>query len=222
MPQSIQIHPTHPQRRLITQAVAVLRSGGVIAYPTDSCYALGCCIGDKSAMERIRRIRGLADGHHFTLMCRDLSEIATYARVDNAVYRLLRAHTPGPYTFVLRASREVPRRLQDPKRRTIGLRVPGNPVAQHLLDALGEPMMSVTLHLPGDLYPTGEGHAVAEALGGAVDLVIDAGTCGIEPTSVVDLSEAPPRLLRRGLGDVSGFAGIEDAELEATGRVPRG
>lgn len=203
MSQFFQIHPDNPQPRLIKQAVEILRGRGVIAYPTDSAYALGCLIGEKSAMERIRRIRRLDDEHNFTLMCRDLSELGTYARVDNSVYRLLRQHTPGPYTFILKATGEVPRRLMHPKRRTIGLRVPDNAVTLALLEALDQPLMSVTLILPGDDLPMTDPHDIRQALEHQVDLVIDGGYCGLEPTTVVDLVELPPVVRRQGLGDAS-------------------
>jgi tRNA threonylcarbamoyl adenosine modification protein (Sua5/YciO/YrdC/YwlC family) len=198
--QFFQIHPTHPQKRLLKQAAAIVRDGGLIAYPTDSCYALGCRLADAVAMKRLRRIRGMDEKHHLTLMCRDLSEIATYAIVDNAQYRLLRAATPGSFTFILRATREVPRRLLHPRRRTIGVRVPDHAVALALLGELGEPMLSATLSLPGDPAPLDGGEVIRERLEHAVDLVLDAGGCGIEPTTVVDLSGAEPVVLRSGKG----------------------
>ncbi len=194
-----------PQPRLIRQAIAAIREGCVVAYPTDSCYALGCLIGDKDAMERIRRIRDAGKDHNFTLVCRDLSEIAKYARVDNSQYRTLRAFTPGPYTFLLEATREVPKRLQNPKRRTIGLRVPDNPIVRMLLAELGEPIMSSTLLLPGDEMPITDPQEVKQRLGHAVDLVIDGGQGGFEPSSVVDLSGPAPVVVRHGKGDVSTF-----------------
>lgn len=202
MSQFFQIHPTHPQPRLVSRAAAILRTGGVIVYPTDSCYALGCCIGDNAAIGRIRRIRQLDQGHELTLVCRDLSELATYARVDNSAYRLLKSLTPGPYTFILRATREVPRRLQDPKRRTVGLRVPDNAIAAALLDGLGEPIMSATLIMPGDELPLADPEDIHGRLGSRVDLVIDGGYCGIEPTTVLDLTGDTPIVIRRGCGDV--------------------
>jgi tRNA threonylcarbamoyl adenosine modification protein (Sua5/YciO/YrdC/YwlC family) len=201
MAQFFRIHPENPQLRLVSQAVAILRSGGVIVYPTDSCYALGCQIGDKAGMERIRRIRKLDEQHNFTLVCRDLSEIGTYARVDNSAYRLLRAATPGPYTFLLRATREVPRRLQNPKRRTIGIRIPDSEIVRSLLDTLGEPIMSSSLLLPGEEMPMTEPDVMRERLGGNVDLVINGGYCGFDPSTVVDLTEGQPRVLRLGKGD---------------------
>jgi tRNA threonylcarbamoyl adenosine modification protein (Sua5/YciO/YrdC/YwlC family) len=203
--QFFQIHPETPQARLIRQAVDIVRGGGVVVYPTDSAYALGCHIGDKQAMDRIRRIRQLDDRHNFTLVCRDLSEIATYARVDNAVYRLLKHATPGPYTFILRATSEVPRRLMHPKRKTVGLRVPDNPIACALLEDLGQPLMSVTLIMPGDEYPLIDPYDIRETLERQVDLVIDGGYCGMEATTVVDLADDTPLLLRVGKGDPAPF-----------------
>ena len=205
MSQFFQVHPVNPQTRLIDQAVQILRDGGVIAYPTDSAYALGCKLEDKAALERIRRIRKLDDDHNFTLVCRDLSELGTYARVDNHIFRLIRTHTPGPYTFILKATGEVPRRLLHPKRKTIGLRVPDNRIALALLEKLGEPMMSVSLILPGEQLPLTDPYDVRETLQHDLDLVIDGGYCGMEPTSVIDLSEDTPVIVRRGLGDVSAF-----------------
>lgn len=205
MSQFFQIHPDNPQVRLIKQAVEIVHRGGVIAYPTDSAYALGCHLGDKAALERIRRIRKLDDGHNFTLVCRDLSELGTYARVDNTAFRLIRAHTPGPYTFILKATDEVPRRLLHPKRRTIGLRVPENRIALDLLEALGEPLMSVTLILPGDELPLTDPFEIRERLEHDVDLVIDGGVCGAEPTTVIDLADDTAVVLRQGRGDSSLF-----------------
>lgn len=202
----LQIHPQNPQERLIRQAVEVIAAGGVIVYPTDSCYALGCHLSDKTAADRIRAIRRLGDKHNFTLVCRDLSEISTYAKVENATYRLLKALTPGPYTFILCATRDVPRRLQHPKRKTIGLRVPNNPIAQALLAALGEPLMSVTLQLPDDDRPMTDPYEMKEQLEKQVDLVIDGGNCGDEPTTIVDLSEDYPQVLRNGKGDTQIFS----------------
>lgn len=205
MSQYFTVHPTHPQPRLINQAAAIIRAGGVIAYPTDSCYAIGCQIGDKDAMQRLRNIRKIDDKHHLTLMCRDLSEIATYAQVDNVQYRLLRKLTPGSYTFILRATREVPRRLLHPRRKTIGMRVPQHAVAQALLAALGEPLLSATLSLPGDAQPLNDGEEIRARLEHALDLVLDSGSCGVEPTTMVDLTGAAPELLRRGKGNVEPF-----------------
>lgn len=205
MSQFFQIHPDNPQQRLIKQAVEIIHRGGVVAYPTDSAYALGCHLGDKAALERIRRIRKLDDGHNFTLVCRDLSELGTYARVDNTAFRLIRAHTPGPYTFILKATDEVPRRLLHPKRRTIGLRVPENPIALDLLGALGEPLMSVTLILPGEELPMTDPFEIRERLEHDVDLVIDGGVCGAEPTTVIDLADDTPVVIRQGRGDSSAF-----------------
>jgi tRNA threonylcarbamoyl adenosine modification protein (Sua5/YciO/YrdC/YwlC family) len=199
------IHPENPQTRLVRQAIAALRDGSVVAYPTDSSYALGCLIGDKEAMERIRRIRRTDRNHNFTLVCRDLSEIARYARVDNSQYRTLRAFTPGPYTFVLEATREVPKRLQNPRRRTIGIRVPDNAIVRELLRELGEPIMSSTLIMPGDQVPLTDPQEIRDRLEHDVDVVIDGGPCGLEPSSVIDLSGAAPLIVRRGKGDVTAF-----------------
>ncbi len=198
--QVFHVHPGNPQARLIKQAVEIVRRGGVVIYPTDSSYALGCHIGDKAAMERMRRIRKLDDKHNFTLVCRDLSEIATYAKVDNPAYRLIKSLTPGPYTFILQATHEVPRRLQNPKRKTIGLRVPDHVVAQSLLKALGEPLMSCTLILPDSDTPLSDPDLIQSALKGQVDLLIDGGHCGIEPTTVVDLVSGAPLVTRAGKG----------------------
>jgi tRNA threonylcarbamoyl adenosine modification protein (Sua5/YciO/YrdC/YwlC family) len=199
------LHPTHPEPRLIKRAVEIVRGGGVIAYPTDSCYALGCHIGDKAAMERIRKIRDVDERHHFTLVCRDLSEIGTFAKVNNAQYRLLKAHTPGSYTFILQATRELPRRLAHPKRATIGVRVPEHPVAHALLAELSEPLLSSTLMLPGDEDPLNDANEIRDRLNHQLDLILDGGACGIEPTSVIDLSDNDPILIRRGKGDVAVF-----------------
>ena len=203
MAQFFQIHPDNPQVRLIRRTVEIVRDGGVIVYPTDSSYALGCLIGDKAAMDRIRRIRQVDDSHNFTLVCRDLSEIATYARVDNRDYRLLRSLTPGAYTFIHRATKQVPRRLQHPKRKTIGIRVPDNRISQDILAELGEPLMSSTLILPGDDQPLTDPYEMRELLDHLVDLVIDGGYCGLEATSVVDMTGDAPEVVRAGKGDVS-------------------
>ena len=205
MSQFFQIHPDNPQARLIRQTASIVQQGGVIVYPTDSGYALGCHIGDKQALERIRRIRKLDEKHNFTLVCRDLSELALYAKVDNVAYRALRSHTPGPYTFILAATNEVPRRLKHPKRKTIGLRVPENTIAQNLLETLGEPMMSVTLIMPGDDLPLLDPYEIRGLLQHQVDLVIDGGYCGMEATSVVDLTDETPLILRQGAGSTTEF-----------------
>ncbi len=207
MTQKLTIHPQNPQPRLIQQAVEIVREGGVMVYPTDSAYALGCRLGDKSASERIRQIRQLDKHHHFTLVCNDLSQLSTYARVDNPTFRLLKAYTPGPYTFILEATKEVPRRLLHPRRKTIGLRVPDHPITQALLAALGEPLMSVTLILPGRTRPLVDVEEIVTALRHQVDLIIDGGHCNDDPTSVIDLTQQPPQIVRIGKGDVSGFAG---------------
>lgn len=205
MTQVLRIHPQNPQRRLVVQAVERLRAGAVLVYPTDSAYALGCHLGDKSALDRIRAIRRLDEKHNFTLVCRDLSELSTYAVVDNAAYRLLRAHTPGPYTFILRATAEVPRRLMHPKRKTIGVRVPDNPIALALLEELDEPIMSVTLVMPGDEFPLHDPEEFQQRLGRQVDLIIDGGGCGLEPTTIVDLAGPAPVVLREGKGRSAAF-----------------
>ena len=200
MAQYFQIHSTHPQLRLIRQAAEILRHGGLIANPTDSCYALGCQVGDAKALERLRRVRMLDERHHLTLMCRDLSEIATYAIVGNAQYRLLKAATPGCYTFILRATRELPRRLLHPKRKTIGVRVPSHAVAHALLVELDEPMLSATLQLPGDAQPLSDAAEIRLRLEHQLDLVIDAGSCGGVPTTVIDLTGVEPLVVRKGRG----------------------
>ena len=205
MAQYFQVHPDNPQRRLPAQAVAMLRDGAVVAYPTDSAYALGCHLEDKQALERLRRIRRVDERHNMTLVCRDLAEIATYARVDNPTYRLLKAHTPGPYTFILNATREVPRRMLHPKRRTLGLRIPDHAITRALLDELGEPLMSTTLILPGEDMPETDPWEIRQRLEHEVDLVIDGGHCGFDPTTVVDLTGDAPRILRRGKGDPAPF-----------------
>jgi len=203
----LQLHPVSPQRRFIRQAVECLRAGGVIVYPTDSCYALGCHIGDKSALERIRSIRETDRNHHFTLVCRDLADVGKYALVENWQYRLLRSYTPGPYTFLLKASRETPRRLKHERRGTIGLRVPDHPVSQMLLTELGEPVMSSTLLLPGEELPRTDAKEIYELLEQKVDMVLDGGHCGLVPTSVIDLSTGHAEVVRVGRGDVTPFAG---------------
>ncbi len=205
MAQFFSIHPLNPQLRLIHQAVEIIRGGGVIAYPTDSSYALGCELGNKQAVQRIRRIRQVGDEHNFTLVCSDLSELSVYARVDNDTYRLLKRFTPGPYTFILAATREVPRRLQNPKRRTIGLRVPDFPIITEMLKQLDEPLMSSTLILPGARLPVNDAYDIREQLEHEVDLVIDGGPCDLEPTTVVDLVQGIPQIHRHGKGDTSAF-----------------
>jgi len=205
MSQYFKVHPVNPQRRLLQRAVDIIRAGGIVVYPTDSSYAFGWHIGDKAALEKIRRIRQTERDHDFTLACRDLSEIATYAKVDNSEYRLLRAHTPGPYTFILRATHETPKRLQDPKRRSIGIRVPDHAIAQALLEILGAPLMSSTLLLPGDSLPLTEPDEVRERVDKLVDAIIDGGACGVEPTSIIDLSRGEVAVLRKGKGDTSAF-----------------
>ena len=205
MSQFFQIHPLNPQVRLIRQAVEIIRKDGLVVYPTDSSYALGCHVGDKRGMERIRRIRDLDSRHNFTLMCRDLSEISTYAKVDNSSYRLLKSLTPGAYTFILKATHEVPRRLQNPKRKTIGIRVPDHSVAQALLDELGEPLMSSTLILPGKDMPETDANDIREILEHDVDLVIDGDHCGVEPTTVVELVDGVAQVVRQGRGSVEGL-----------------
>jgi tRNA threonylcarbamoyl adenosine modification protein (Sua5/YciO/YrdC/YwlC family) len=202
MSQFFQIHPDNPQQRLIRQAVEIIRDDGLLVYPTDSSYALGCHVGDKRGMERIRRIRALDHRHNFTLVCRDLSEIATYAKVDNSAYRLLKSLTPGPYTFILRATHEVPRRLLNPKRKTIGIRIPDHVITQALLDELGEPLMSSTLILPGRDMPETDAEEIREKLEHDVELVIDGGHCGFEPTTVVDMTTGAAEVLREGCGPV--------------------
>ncbi len=205
MGQFFHIHPDNPQPRLINQVVTLVREGELIIYPTDSGYALGCHIGDKAAQDRIRRIRRLDDKHNFTLVCRDLSEISTYAKVDNAAYRFMKSHTPGAYTFILKATHEVPRRLQNPRRKTIGIRVPDNNIAMSLLDTLGEPLMSSTLILPGEEMPLTDADDIQERLGKQVELVIDGGYCGFEPTTVVDMMGEVPTVVRVGKGDTTPF-----------------
>jgi tRNA threonylcarbamoyl adenosine modification protein (Sua5/YciO/YrdC/YwlC family) len=203
--QFFSIHPDNPQQRLIDQSVDILRRGGLIVYPTDSAYALGCHIGDKFALDRIRAIRQLDKHHNFTLMCRDLSELANYARVDNQDFRLIKSHTPGPYTFILNATSEVPRRLQHPKRKTLGMRVPDNNIALALLETLGEPIMSSSLILPGDELPLTDPYDIRTSLEHQLELVIDGGFCGMEATTVIDLTGEDPELIRKGCGDYSEF-----------------
>ncbi len=205
MSQFFEIHPDDPQPRLIKQAAQIIRDGGIVVVPTDSSYAIACHLDDKGALERIRRIRGLDKKHNFSLLCRDLSEIATYARVDNPAYRLLKARTPGPYTFILRATAIVPRRLQHPKRKTIGIRVPDHPVIAALLAELDQPLMSSTLLLPGRELPETDAWEIRDRLEHQVDLVIDSGSCGVEPTTVIDLADAVPTVTRHGKGSTEGL-----------------
>ncbi|MFN4325169.1 MAG: L-threonylcarbamoyladenylate synthase [Azonexus sp.] len=205
MARLVNIHPDSPQQRLLVQAAEFIRDGALVALPTDSCYALGCHLGDKEALDRIRMIRQVDDRHHLTLMVRDLSEIATYARVDNAQYRLLKAATPGSYTFILEGSKELPRRVMHPKRKTIGLRIPDHPVALALLEELGEPLLTTTLQLPGDETPLTEGWEIQDRLDDQIELILDAGHCGIEPTTVIDLTGSAPELVRAGRGSLALF-----------------
>lgn len=205
MAQYFAMHVSNPQPRLIAKAVEIVRDGGLMVYPTDSCYALGCQLGDKTAMERIRRIRQVDERHHLTLVCRDLSELGQYAVVDNSQYRMLRAATPGSYTFILKATREVPKRLLNPKRNTIGLRVPDHPVVNALLEEMHEPILSSTLILPGDGLPLNDGEEIRERLGQDVDVILDGGSCGIEMTTVVDLTSEMPSIVRQGRGSAAPF-----------------
>lgn len=205
MGQFFHIHPDNPQLRLIKQAGQIIQAGGIVALPTDSCYALVCHLDDKTAVERLRRLRGVDDKHHLTLLCRDLSEIAQYAKVDNRQYRMLKAATPGPYTFILEATKEVPRRLSHPARKTIGLRVPENPIAHALLEELGQPLLGTTLILPGESDPLTDPDEVRAQLEKKIELVIDGGACSLEPTTVIDLTDDEPVLLRQGRGDASPF-----------------
>ena len=205
MAQFFSLHPEVPQHRLVRQAVEIIRGGGLVALPTDSAYALGCHVGDAKAMERIRRIRGVDERHHFTLMCRDLSEIGTYARVDNVRYRLLKATTPGSYTFILEGTKELPRRVLHPKRKTIGLRIPDHPLVQALLQELGEPLLTSTLIVPGEELPLWDVEDIRERLEKQVDLVLECGPCGPEATTVVDLTDTEPELIRAGKGDLAPF-----------------
>ncbi|HMW18053.1 MAG TPA: L-threonylcarbamoyladenylate synthase [Accumulibacter sp.] len=210
MSQYLVVHPKNPQPRLLQQAADMVRRGGVIALPTDSSYALGCHLGDKAAVERIRGLRALDDRHHLTLMCRDLSQLGQFARVDNACYRLLKATTPGPYTFILEGTRELPRRVMHPKRKTIGLRVPKHVVALAFLEQLGEPLLTSTLIVAGDETPLTEGWEIQDRLETQLDLILDGGFCGIEPTTVVDLTAAQPQLIRAGIGDLAPLGLDED------------
>lgn len=205
MSQFFQIHPDNPQPRLVAQAGQIVRGGGIVALPTDSCYALVCHLDDKDAVTRLRRIRNVDEKHHLTLLCRDLSEIAQYAKVDNQQYRLLKAATPGPYTFILEATKEVPRRLSHPSRKTIGLRVPENRIAHALLEELAQPLLGTTLILPDDDEPLTDPEEVRDRLARQVDLVVDGGACSLQPTTVIDLTEAEPVLRRQGRGDASLF-----------------
>lgn len=205
MARLVQIHPESPQQRLLSQAAQFIREGAILALPTDSCYALCCHLGDKDALDRIRMIRQIDDRHHLTLMCRDLSDIANYARVDNAQYRLLKATTPGSYTFILEGSKELPRRVMHPKRKTMGLRIPDHPVALAFLEELGEPLLTTTLQLPGDDAPLTEGWEIQDRLEDQIDWILDAGHCGTEPTTVIDLTGTAPELVRAGRGPLAPF-----------------
>lgn len=205
MSQIFYVHPDNPQERLIGQISSIVHAGGIIAYPTDSAYALGCKLGDKRALDRIRKLRRLDDKHHFTLMCRDLSDIGNYGQVDNQAYRLLKSMTPGPFTFILRATKEVPRRLMHVKRRTIGIRIPDNSVARAILAAVGEPLLTTTLILPGEEYPISESYMIDELVGDHIEAVVDAGNCGIDVTTVIDLESDQPSLVRQGKGDASKY-----------------
>lgn len=205
MAQFFQIHPDNPQSRLIKQAVEIIRRGGLVCYPTDSAYAIGCQIGDKMALDRIRMVRQLGKDHNFTLVCRDLSELATYAKVDNQIFRSIKAHTPGPYTFILPATSEVPRRLMHSKRKTIGMRVPNNAIALALMEELGAPLMSSSLIMPGDELPLTDPYDIRDLLEHQLELIIDGGFCGMEATTVIDFTEHEPKLVRQGLGDSTGF-----------------
>ncbi len=208
MAQFFSLHPEHPQQRLVRQAADIIRGGGLVVLPTDSAYALACQAGDAGVLDRIRRIRGVGERHHFTLMCRDLSEIATYARVDNSQYRLLKAVTPGPYTFILEGTKELPRRVLHPKRKTIGLRIPEHAVVSALLDELAGPMLTSTLILPGEDLPLTDADEIRDRLQKQVELIIEAGFCGPEATTVIDLTSGSPELLRAGRGDLAPF-GLE-------------
>ena len=205
MSQFFQIHPDNPQLRLIKQAAEIIHSGGIVALPTDSCYALVCHLDDKAAVERLRRIRAVDDKHHLTLLCRDLSEIALYARIDNRQYRVLKATTPGPYTFILEATKEVPRRVSHPSRKTIGLRVPENRIAHALLEELAQPLLGTTLILPGEAQSLTDPDEIRDRLERQIELVIDGGACSLEPTTVIDLTGDEPLLIRQGRGDAAPF-----------------
>jgi len=205
MSQFFQIHQDNPQIRLVRQAVDIIRKGGIVVYPTDSAYAIGCRIGDKHSMDKIRTIRQLDKNHNFTLVCRDLSEISNYAQTDNSHYRLLKTYTPGAYTFILKATREVPKRLMHPKRKTIGLRIPDNAIAQALLEELGEPLLSSTLILPNETEPMTDPYEIRQMLEHQLDLIIDGGFCGFEATTVIDFEEEIPIVVRKGLGDATPF-----------------
>ncbi|CDG82013.1 L-threonylcarbamoyladenylate synthase [Janthinobacterium agaricidamnosum] len=205
MSQFFQIHPDNPQQRLIKQAAQIIHGGGIVALPTDSCYALVCHLDDKGAVERLRRIRGIDEKHHLTLLCRDLSEIGVYARVDNRQFRLLKAATPGPYTFILEATREVPRRLSHPSRKTIGLRVPQHRIVQCLLEELGQPLLGTTLIMPGDSDSLNDADSIRAQLEKQIELIVDGGACAFEPTTVIDLSGAEAELVRQGRGDAAIF-----------------
>jgi len=199
------VHPDNPQPRAIRQAADIIRSGGLIVYPTDSCFALGCALENKEGLDRIREIRRLDDGHHFTLVCKDFAQLGQFVQISNALFRTIKAATPGSYTFILPATREVPRRLMHPKKKTVGVRIPDHTVVQALLAELGEPLLSSTLLLPGEEEPMTQGWEIKEALDNAVDAVLDSGECGVVPTTVVDLSQGEPEILRRGAGDPSLF-----------------
>ncbi|MEV2237168.1 L-threonylcarbamoyladenylate synthase [Micromonospora sp. NPDC049891] len=200
------VHPDNPQPRTISQVVEIIRADGLIAYPTDSCFALGSRLGNKDGMDRIREIRHLDSGHHFTLVCRDFAQLGQFVQLDNAVFRAVKAATPGRYTFILPATKEVPRRLWHPRKKTVGVRIPAHPVTRALLDALGEPLLSSTLLLPEDEEPMTQGWEIKERLDHAVDAVVDAGDCGTEPTTVVDFSDGEPEIIRVGAGDPARFA----------------
>jgi tRNA threonylcarbamoyl adenosine modification protein (Sua5/YciO/YrdC/YwlC family) len=206
MAQYFDIHPTHPQKRLVRKAADMVRAGGLIAYPTDSCYALGCDRAASGALERLRRIRGFDERHRLTLMCRDLAEMARYAVIDDAQFRLLKGVTPGSYTFILRARRELPRRVQHARRKTIGVRIPGHPVAHALLAELDAPMLSTTLTLPGDAQPLSDPDEIRDRLEHLLDLIVDCGSCGVEPSTVIDLTGDTPLVLRKGRGSLAPFA----------------